>query len=67
MLSVLMTDHQKETVLLPDDLYRAAYNLTEPISVQQELFIEMIAKHAMDYAQKGRRKTLQRKDLGNFC
>lgn len=26
----------------------------------------MIAKHGMDYAQKGRRKTLQRKDLGKL-
>lgn len=34
------------------------------ISVLQELFIEMITKHAMDYTQKGRRKTVQRRDLG---
>lgn len=30
----------------------------------QELFVETIAKDAYVYAQQGKRKTLQRKDLG---
>ncbi|XP_076880543.1 DNA polymerase epsilon subunit 4 [Brachyhypopomus gauderio] len=30
-----------------------------------ELFVEMIAKDALVYAQQGKRKTLQRKDLDN--
>lgn len=33
----------------------------------QELFVETIAKDAYVYAQQGKRKTLQRKDLGMFC
>lgn len=33
-------------------------------SLLQELFVEMIAKDALVYAQQGKRKTLQRKDLG---
>lgn len=32
----------------------------------QELFVEMIAKDALVFAQQGKRKTLQRKDLGGF-
>lgn len=36
-------------------------------SVLQELFVEMIAKDALVYAQQGKRKTLQRKDLGEWC
>lgn len=32
----------------------------------QELFVEMIAKDALVYAQQGKRKTLQRKDLGKW-
>lgn len=32
--------------------------------VLQELFVETIAKDAYVYAQQGKRKTLQRKDLG---
>lgn len=36
-------------------------------SVLQELFVEMIAKDALVYAQQGKRKTLQRKDLGELC
>nr|XP_057929793.1 DNA polymerase epsilon subunit 4 isoform X1 [Doryrhamphus excisus] len=35
------------------------------LPVQQELFVEMIAKDALVYAQQGKRKTLQRKDLDN--
>lgn len=35
-------------------------------SVLQELFVEMIAKDALVYAQQGKRKTLQRKDLGKY-
>ncbi|XP_019465533.1 DNA polymerase epsilon subunit 4, partial [Meleagris gallopavo] len=31
----------------------------------QELFVETIAKDAFVYAQQGKRKTLQRKDLDN--
>lgn len=33
--------------------------------VLQELFVETIAKDAYVYAQQGKRKTLQRKDLDN--
>lgn len=36
-----------------------------PFLSWQELFVEMIAKDAMVYVQQGKRKTLQRKDLGN--
>lgn len=36
------------------------------ISQFQELFVEMIAKDALVYAQQGKRKTLQRKDLGKY-
>ncbi|XP_063309310.1 DNA polymerase epsilon subunit 4 [Pelobates fuscus] len=35
------------------------------ISKATELFIETIAKDAFIYAQRGKRKTLQRKDLDN--
>lgn len=35
------------------------------ISKATEIFIETIAKDAYVYAQKGKRKTLQRKDLDN--
>uniref|UniRef100_A0A4W5Q5U6 Chemokine (C-C motif) ligand 44 n=1 Tax=Hucho hucho TaxID=62062 RepID=A0A4W5Q5U6_9TELE len=35
------------------------------IAKATELFVEMIAKDALVYAQQGKRKTLQRKDLGN--
>lgn len=38
--------------------------IDEFISPSQELFVEMIAKDALVYAQQGKRKTLQRKDLG---
>ncbi|NXU55220.1 DPOE4 polymerase, partial [Turnix velox] len=31
----------------------------------QELFVETIAKDAYVYAQQGKRKTLQRKDIDN--
>ncbi|KAJ8408286.1 hypothetical protein AAFF_G00257000 [Aldrovandia affinis] len=34
-------------------------------SQESELFVEMIAKDALVYAQRGKRKTLQRKDLDN--
>lgn len=34
------------------------------ILILKELFVEMIAKDALVYAQQGKRKTLQRKDLG---
>uniref|UniRef100_A0A3Q3R0K3 DNA polymerase epsilon subunit 4 n=1 Tax=Monopterus albus TaxID=43700 RepID=A0A3Q3R0K3_MONAL len=37
------------------------------IAKATELFVEMIAKDALVYAQQGKRKTLQRKDLGNHC
>ncbi|KAG5850805.1 DNA polymerase epsilon subunit 4 [Anguilla rostrata] len=35
------------------------------IAKATELFVEMIAKDALIYAQQGKRKTLQRKDLDN--
>ncbi|XP_071201233.1 DNA polymerase epsilon subunit 4-like [Salvelinus alpinus] len=35
------------------------------ITKATELFVEMIAKDALVYAQQGKRKTLQRKDLDN--
>lgn len=35
------------------------------IAKATELFVEMIAKDALVYAQQGKRKTLQRKDLDN--
>lgn len=41
------------------------FKLLLPYS-QQELFVEMIAKDALVYAQQGKRKTLQRKDLGEL-
>uniref|UniRef100_A0A9J8B2I0 Polymerase (DNA-directed), epsilon 4, accessory subunit n=1 Tax=Cyprinus carpio carpio TaxID=630221 RepID=A0A9J8B2I0_CYPCA len=36
------------------------------IAKATELFVEMIAKDALVYAQQGKRKTLQRKDLGKL-
>ncbi|KAM4738722.1 DNA polymerase epsilon subunit 4 isoform 2-T2 [Anableps anableps] len=36
------------------------------IAKATELFVEMIAKDALVYAQQGKRKTLQRKDLGTL-
>ncbi|XP_028300849.1 DNA polymerase epsilon subunit 4 [Gouania willdenowi] len=35
------------------------------IAKATELFVEMIAKDSLIYAQQGKRKTLQRKDLDN--
>ncbi|CAL8395885.1 unnamed protein product [Boreogadus saida] len=35
------------------------------IAKATELFVEMIAKDSLVYAQQGKRKTLQRKDLDN--
>ncbi|XP_029939210.1 DNA polymerase epsilon subunit 4 isoform X2 [Salarias fasciatus] len=35
------------------------------IAKATELFVEMIAKDALVYAQQGKRKTLQRRDLDN--
>ncbi|XP_027025913.1 DNA polymerase epsilon subunit 4 [Tachysurus fulvidraco] len=35
------------------------------IAKATELFVEMISKDALVYAQQGKRKTLQRKDLDN--
>ncbi|XP_006640044.2 DNA polymerase epsilon subunit 4 [Lepisosteus oculatus] len=35
------------------------------IAKATELFVEMIARDALVYAQQGKRKTLQRKDLDN--
>lgn len=40
--------------------------LPNGLSFVQELFVEMIAKDALVYAQQGKRKTLQRKDLGKL-
>lgn len=40
--------------------------LTKLFFCLQELFVEMIAKDALVYAQQGKRKTLQRKDLGKL-
>ncbi|TRZ01419.1 hypothetical protein DNTS_015156 [Danionella cerebrum] len=37
------------------------------IAKATELFVEMIAKDALVYAQQGKRKTLQRKDLGTLA
>ncbi|RMC00783.1 hypothetical protein DUI87_22467 [Hirundo rustica rustica] len=39
--------------------------LFRPVYWEQELFVETIAKDAYVYAQQGKRKTLQRKDLDN--
>ncbi|KAE8614699.1 hypothetical protein XENTR_v10008270 [Xenopus tropicalis] len=47
------------------DLSLASQESVFVISKATELFIETIAKDAYLYAQQGKRKTLQRKDLDN--
>nr|XP_021141033.1 DNA polymerase epsilon subunit 4 [Columba livia] len=43
----------------------SAHGSSCPWVVLRELFVETIAKDAYVYAQQGKRKTLQRKDLDN--
>lgn len=57
-------DLNKATVLETLVFYSLAFGFWRTLFVPQELFVEMIAKDAMVYAQQGKRKTLQRKDLG---
>ncbi|XP_044137607.1 DNA polymerase epsilon subunit 4 [Bufo gargarizans] len=47
------------------DVSLASQEAVVIISKATELFIETIAKDAYVYAQRGKRKTLQRKDLDN--
>ncbi|XP_066504299.1 DNA polymerase epsilon subunit 4 [Hoplias malabaricus] len=47
------------------DLNLASQESVFIIAKATELFVEMIAKDALVYAQQGKRKTLQRKDLDN--
>ncbi|XP_069596526.1 DNA polymerase epsilon subunit 4 [Ranitomeya imitator] len=47
------------------DVSLASQEAVFAISKATELFIEAIAKDAFVYAQRGKRKTLQRKDLDN--
>ncbi|XP_073402410.1 DNA polymerase epsilon subunit 4 [Dendrobates tinctorius] len=47
------------------DVSLASQEAVFAISKATELFIEAIAKDAYVYAQRGKRKTLQRKDLDN--
>ncbi|KAI5101902.1 DNA polymerase epsilon subunit 4 isoform X1 [Silurus meridionalis] len=47
------------------DLSLASQESVFIIAKATELFVEMIAKDALVYAQQGKRKTLQRKDLDN--
>ncbi|XP_070977422.1 DNA polymerase epsilon subunit 4 [Oncorhynchus clarkii lewisi] len=47
------------------DVSLASHESVFIIAKATELFVEMIAKDALVYAQQGKRKTLQRKDLDN--
>ncbi|XP_041085043.1 DNA polymerase epsilon subunit 4-like [Polyodon spathula] len=47
------------------DVTLASQDSVFAIAKATELFVEMIAKDALVYAQQGKRKTLQRKDLDN--
>ncbi|KAL2295067.1 hypothetical protein Nmel_018216, partial [Mimus melanotis] len=42
-----------------------SFGIFRPVYWEGELFVETIAKDAYVYAQQGKRKTLQRKDLDN--
>ncbi|XP_016159892.1 PREDICTED: DNA polymerase epsilon subunit 4, partial [Ficedula albicollis] len=42
-----------------------SFGVFRPVYWEGELFVETIAKDAYVYAQQGKRKTLQRKDLDN--
>lgn len=62
------TSHQHWNKNLIAVHFRISFILTWcNVNVFQELFVEMIAKDALVYAQQGKRKTLQRKDLGKCC
>uniref|UniRef100_A0A8C9KVL5 Transcription factor CBF/NF-Y/archaeal histone domain-containing protein n=1 Tax=Serinus canaria TaxID=9135 RepID=A0A8C9KVL5_SERCA len=53
------------TFLFPQDILSLLSCVNLSCFALQELFVETIAKDAYVYAQQGKRKTLQRKDLDN--
>ncbi|KAM9796637.1 DNA polymerase epsilon subunit 4 [Syngnathus typhle] len=64
-LSKLPLTRIKALMKTDPDVSLASQESVFIIAKATELFVEMIAKDAMVYAQQGKRKTLQRKDLDN--
>ncbi|XP_056133734.1 DNA polymerase epsilon subunit 4 [Lampris incognitus] len=64
-LSKLPLTRIKALMKADPDVSLASQESVFIIAKATELFVEMIAKDALVYAQQGKRKTLQRKDLDN--
>ncbi|XP_069378194.1 DNA polymerase epsilon subunit 4 isoform X1 [Paralichthys olivaceus] len=64
-LSKLPLTRIKALMKTDPDVSLASQESVFIIAKATELFVEMIAKDALVYAQQGKRKTLQRKDLDN--
>ncbi|XP_053490395.1 DNA polymerase epsilon subunit 4 [Ictalurus furcatus] len=64
-LSKLPLSRIKALMKADPDVSLASQESVFIIAKATELFVEMIAKDALVYAQQGKRKTLQRKDLDN--
>ncbi|XP_026861216.1 DNA polymerase epsilon subunit 4 [Electrophorus electricus] len=64
-LSKLPLSRIKALMKADPDVSLASQESVFIIAKATELFVEMIAKDALGYAQQGKRKTLQRKDLDN--
>ncbi|XP_068175248.1 DNA polymerase epsilon subunit 4 [Antennarius striatus] len=64
-LSKLPLSRIKALMKTDPDVSLASQESVFIIAKATELFVEMIAKDALVYAQQGKRKTLQRKDLDN--
>ncbi|KAM9384825.1 DNA polymerase epsilon subunit 4 [Pholidichthys leucotaenia] len=64
-LSKLPLARIKALMKTDPDVSLASHESVFIIAKATELFVEMIAKDALVYAQQGKRKTLQRKDLDN--
>ena len=43
-----------------------AFRKRDPFSCLQELFVQELAKESYTYTVQGKRKTVQRKDMGNW-
>uniref|UniRef100_A0A3Q2V9X8 DNA polymerase epsilon subunit 4 n=2 Tax=Haplochromini TaxID=319058 RepID=A0A3Q2V9X8_HAPBU len=65
-LSKLPLSRIKALMKTDPDVALASQESVFIIAKATELFVEMIAKDALVYAQQGKRKTLQRKDLGKW-
>ncbi|XP_018586539.2 DNA polymerase epsilon subunit 4 [Scleropages formosus] len=64
-LARLPLSRVKALMKMDPDVSLASQESVFAIAKATELFVEMIAKDALVYAQQGKRKTLQRKDLDN--